>query len=133
MKLIAILTVVVAVGFGGMMLATSNAQEGKKKVLMHVVCFKYKEGTTPEQVKQIEDAFRALKTSIPGIVSFQHGTNNSPEKLNRGLTHCYILGFESEQARDAYLPHPEHKKFGGILRPHLDKDGVFVIDFWANE
>ena len=134
MKLIALLTVVAAAAFGSLMLATSsNAQEGKKKVLLHVVCFKYKEGTTEQDVKRIEDAFRALKTSIPGIVSFQHGTNISPEKRNNGFTHAYVLAFESEKARDEYLPHPEHKKFGSVVGPHLAKDGVFVIDFWANE
>ena len=133
MKLIAILTVVAAAALAGLMLtSSSNAQEGnKKKVLLHVVAFKYKETTTPEDIKRIEDAFKALKTSIPGIVSFQHGTNNSPEKHAKGFTHCYILGFESEKARDEYLPHPEHKKFGGIVGPHLAD--VFVVDFWANE
>jgi hypothetical protein len=133
MKLIALLTVaVVAAVFGSIMFATpTKAQEGKKKMLLHVVAFKYKETTTPDDIKRIEDAFKALKTSIPGIVSFQHGTNNSPEKHAKGFTHCYILGFESEKARDEYLPHPEHKKFGGIVGPHLAD--VFVVDFWANE
>lgn len=133
MKLFALLAVVAAIVFGGLMLTSSstNAQEGKKKVLLHVVSFKYKETSTPEDIKRIEEAFKALKTSIPGIVSFQHGTNNSPEKHAKGFTHCYILGFESEKARDEYLPHPEHKKFGGIVGPHLAD--VFVIDFWANE
>jgi hypothetical protein len=33
--------------------------------------------------------------------------------------------------RDAYLPHPAHRAFGAVLRPHLDK--VLVLDYWTQE
>src|SRR5262245_64678407 len=81
----------------------------------HVVVFKFKPGASPEQIKQVTDAFRELKDKIPGIVSFERGVNNSPEKKNLGFTHVYLLTFTDAQARDAYLPHPEHKKFGALL------------------
>lgn len=48
---------------------------------------------------------QALRGKIPGIVSFEHGVNNSPEKKNLGFTHVYLMTFENAQARDAYLPH----------------------------
>ena len=34
---------------------------------------------TAAQIQQVTDAFRALQTSIPGILSFEQGVNNSPE------------------------------------------------------
>jgi hypothetical protein len=37
----------------------------KKPKLNHVVAFKFKDSATKEQIKEIEDAFRALKTKIP--------------------------------------------------------------------
>lgn len=103
----------------------------KKKVerLRHVVCFKYKEGTTKKQIAEINKAFRALKSKIPGIISFEMGENNSPEGLNQGFTHCYLVTFDSEESRKNYLPHPAHQAFVKLLKPHLD--GVFVIDYWA--
>ena len=99
--------------------------------LRHVVAFKFKEGTAPEKIKEVEDAFRALKGKIPEIVTYEWGTNNSPEKLDKGFTHGFILTFKSEKDRDAYLVHPDHKKFGGLVGPVLGD--VFVIDFWAKE
>ena len=99
------------------------------KVLRHVVLFKFTSDTTPEQVKQIEAAFRALPGKVPGIAGFEWGTDISPEKLSQGYTHCFFLTFRTEADRDAYLPHPEHKAFGALLKGHLDK--VLVVDYWT--
>lgn len=99
--------------------------------LYHVVSLKFKESATKEQIKAVEDAFRGLKTKIPGIASLHWGTNVSPEKHDKGFTHCFVLTFATEKDRDAYLPHPEHKAFGKVLGPVLGD--VMVIDFWAKD
>jgi hypothetical protein len=101
------------------------------RVLRHVVLFKFKDGTTAEQIKSIEDAFRALPGKIPVIHDFEWGTNNSPEKLSQGFTHCFFLTFLSEEDRNAYLPHPAHKEFGAMLGPYLDR--VCVVDYWTKQ
>jgi len=100
-------------------------------VLRHVVCFKFKPEATAEQIKKVETEFVALKSRIPQIAALEWGTDNSPEKLADGFTHCFIVTFKSEADRDVYLPHPEHKKFVEILKPILEKP--FVIDFWTKE
>jgi hypothetical protein len=99
----------------------------------HVVVFKYKPTATPEQIEQVTTAFKALKGKIPGIVSFQYGTNNSPEGLNKGFTHVYLLTFTNAAARDAYLPHAEHKKFGELLGKLGVLEEPFVVDFEVQE
>ncbi|SOE22125.1 Stress responsive A/B Barrel Domain [Spirosomataceae bacterium TFI 002] len=99
------------------------------KQLRHVVLFKFKDESTPEDVSRIEDAFLNLPNEIPQIQSIEWGTNNSPEGLNQGLTHCFFLTFASEEDRDIYLPHPAHKAFGEMLGGHLDK--VTVVDYWV--
>lgn len=102
-----------------------------KKMLRHVVLFKFKDGTTAEQIKTVEAAFRALPTKIKEIKGFEWGLNNSPENINQGFTHCFFLSFASEKGREVYLPHPDHKAFGAVLRPYLDK--VLVVDYWAEK
>ncbi|MCJ7467504.1 MAG: Dabb family protein [Maribacter sp.] len=99
-------------------------------LLRHVVLFKFKEGTSPEKVKEVEAAFSALPSKIPQIVSYEWGLNNSPEGLAKGFTHCFFLTFKSEADRAIYLPHPDHKAFGVLLSPILGD--VLVIDYWAN-
>lgn len=102
-----------------------------KKMLRHVVLFKFKDSSTPAQVKEVEDAFLALPSKIKEIKSLEWGTNNSPENLAQGFTHCFFVTFNSEEDRAAYLPHPDHKAFGATLGPHLDK--VLVVDYWTQE
>jgi hypothetical protein len=108
-----------------------SATSKETKMLRHVVLFKFKDDATPDQIKQVEDAFRKLPSQIEEIKDFEWGTNNSPENLNQGLTHCFFLSFENEKDRDVYLPHPAHKAFGAVLKPYLDK--VVVVDYWAKD
>ncbi|SEF43413.1 Dabb family protein [Algoriphagus boritolerans] len=98
-------------------------------VLRHVVLFGFKETSKPEDIQGVIDAFKALPSQISEIKGFEWGINSSPEGLNQGLTHAFTLTFHSAADRDAYLPHPAHKVFGGILGPHLDK--VTVVDYWT--
>ena len=102
---------------------------GDQKLLRHVVLFKFKASATPEQIKQVEDAFRALPTKINLIKGYEWGTNVSPENLSQGFTHCFFLTFSSDKDRDAYLVHPAHKDFGKLLGPSLDK--ALVVDYWT--
>ena len=95
----------------------------------HIVIFKYKPAAPSDQIQTITDAFRELQNKIPGIRTFEHGVNNSPEGMNLGFTHVYQLTFESVEARDIYLPHPEHKAFGALLGRLGIVAEVFVIDY----
>lgn len=98
-------------------------------LLRHAVLFSFKEESGPEDIAKVAAAFAALPGKIPAIMDFEWGTNNSPEGLDRGFTHMFLLTFASEADRDAYLPHPDHQAFGEVLGPHL-KD-VLVLDYWA--
>jgi hypothetical protein len=95
----------------------------------HVVVFKYRAGTTDAQMRQVTAALAALKDRIPGIVSFEHGVNHSPENLNKGFTHTYLITFTDAKARDAYLPHPDHQAFGKLLGSLGVLEDVFVVDY----
>ena len=99
------------------------------RLLRHVVLFKFKEGISEEKVQEIEEAFSALPEKIPEIAAYEWGLNNSPEGLNKGLTHCFFLTFKSEADREAYLPHPDHQAFVQLLGPSLED--VTVVDYWT--
>jgi len=98
-------------------------------VLRHVVLFKFKEGTTANQLHEYETAFGALKNKIPQIVSFEWGLNNSPEGLEKGFTHCFFVTFASEEDREIYLPHPDHQAFVSLIGPSVAD--VLVVDYWT--
>ena len=100
-----------------------------ERILRHVVLFKFKDDTSLGDVEKVEDSFAKLPTQIDAIIDFEFGTNNSPEGLNDGFTHCFFVSFASEQGRAAYLPHAAHQAFVSLLKPHLSK--VLVIDYWT--
>jgi len=109
----------------------AQAAPADAKVFRHVVLFKFKDGTSEAQVKEVVDAFRALKGKIDVIKDFEYGTDLSVENRSQGFTHCFFVTFADEKGRDTYLPHPEHKAFGTLVGPLLDK--VLVVDYWAKQ
>lgn len=110
---------------------TSAIAPAAKKQLRHVVLFKFKDSASAEDIAKVEAAFSALPGKIPQIRDYEWGTNNSPEGLDKGFTHCFLLTFDSEEDRAIYLPHPDHKAFGAVLSPHLED--VLVVDYWTQE
>ena len=103
--------------------------EANDSILRHIVLFKFKDETTVQELKAIENNFAALPSKIPEIINFEWGTNNSPEGLNKGFTHSFLVSFKNEEGRAAYLPHPDHKAFVAFIGPYVDD--VLVLDYWA--
>jgi len=99
------------------------------KLLRHVVLFNFNDKATRDKLQLIETEFASLKDKISEIHSFEWGTNNSPEGLDKGLTHCFLVTFLSEEDRAKYLPHPEHKAFVELIGPYVED--VTVVDYWT--
>ncbi len=106
---------------------TATAEKGTPSVLRHMVLFKFNESTPAAKVSEIEAAFARLPDEISAIREFEWGTNNSPEGLNDGFTHCFFVTFDDEQGRAVYLPHPAHQRFVELVKPHVEK--VLVVDY----
>lgn len=98
-----------------------------QKGVKHIVLFKFKDDVTPDQIKEIVTAFGELPKKIKQISGYEAGTNMSPEKLDQGFTHAFVVSFGSAKDRDDYLPHPAHKEFVKLLDGKIDK--VLVFDF----
>ena len=100
-----------------------------KKLLRHVVIFKFNDSSSAEDVQKVADTFYALKKSVPQIKDMEWGINNSPEQFNQGFTHCFIISFKSEKDLADYQNNASHKAFQEVLKPHMEK--VFVVDYWV--
>jgi hypothetical protein len=128
-RIVAMLVAAVLLTGALSVMSADTAKPADGQVLRHVVLFKFKDGTTPQQVAEVVDAFKALKSKIDVIQDFEYGTDVSVENKAQGFTHCFFVTFKDAQARDAYLPHPDHKAFGALVGPRLDK--VLVVDYWT--
>ncbi len=100
-----------------------------RKLLRHVVIFKFNDSSSEAEIKKVATTFAALYGKVPEVKAFEWGVNNSPENLNQGFTHCFMLTFSSEKDLASYQLHPAHKAFQEVLKPHMDK--VFVVDYWV--
>ncbi|MEQ1860956.1 MAG: Dabb family protein [Chthoniobacteraceae bacterium] len=107
-----------------LMLATSSFAGGPVR---HIVHFKFRADATQEQVQRVISEFEGLQKKIKVIDGFEWGTNVSPEGLDKGFRHCWILTFRSEADRDTYLHHADHVAFAALVKPLLAD--VHVVDF----
>jgi hypothetical protein len=96
-------------------------------LVRHMVICRFKEGTTTEKANDLLSLILKMKGRIPGIVGIEAGPYESPEGMNAGYTHGFLVTFESPAARDVYLPHPEHVVVRDALLPHIDS--VIAFDF----
>ncbi|KAI1067846.1 hypothetical protein LB507_010533 [Fusarium sp. FIESC RH6] len=104
----------------------------------HTVLFQFKSDVDSSQVREaclICDRFLALKdqcihptSNTPYIVSLVGGKDNSPEGMQNGLTHGFVVIFNSTEDRDYYVKtDPAHQDFIGKVGSLLEK--VTVLDF----
>ena len=114
------------VGFLAMSVCGAIAAEAPYR---HIVLFKFKDDAPAAEIVKVEKAFAALKSKIDVIQDYEWGTNVSPEGKADGFTHCFFVTFKNKADLEAYLPHPEHKKFGSGLKGLIDK--VLVVDYVA--
>lgn len=95
--------------------------------IQHIVLFKLKPEVTTEKTTELFRLLAKLQQLVSGITYFAGGPYSSPEGLNQGYTHGFVMTFESVDARNAYLPHPEHERVKAVLLTCID--GVIAFDF----
>ncbi len=116
----------------GIMSQTSAADKAAakpEKQLRHVVLYKFKAETTPQQIQEVVDAFSALPGKINTITGFERGTNVSEENKSEGFTHCFVVTFRDIAGRAVYLKHPAHDEYVKVVKDRREK--VIVFDYWA--
>jgi len=99
-------------------------------MILHCVFLRFKAAITAPEKQSIFEAVVALKQVIPGILDVKYGPNVSPEGLHGGFVDGFAVTFESAEARDAYLIHPEHVTVGERIVSSTDGGlaGLLVFD-----
>ncbi|KAI8934858.1 hypothetical protein NX059_008536 [Plenodomus lindquistii] len=103
--------------------------------ITHIVLFEWKSSTSPEQVEEACKRMLGLEQKCihptsqkPYIKSFSGGKNNSPEGRSDGVTHGFVVEFESVEDRDYYVhKDPAHQEFVQFAGPLAQ--GVKVVDY----
>jgi hypothetical protein len=95
--------------------------------LRHVVLFGFGKAQSRAAIAEVVRRFAELKALVPSVDDFEWGENSSPEGLDNGHSHVFLLTFANAQARDAYLVHPDHAAFANWVQPFVSS--VTVLDY----
>ena len=95
--------------------------------VQHMVVVKFKPGTEPGVAERLFAALARLQRILPGIEYVRGGPYASPEGLNQGFTHGFLVTFRDAATRDNYLTHPEHEALKADILPAVEQ--VIAFDF----
>jgi Stress responsive A/B Barrel Domain len=99
-------------------------------MIRHIVLIKFKEIVLPSTIDAIFADLADIKQKIPGVLSITSGKSHSPEKIERGYLHGFIIDFVDWFALEAYQQHPDHQSVGARLVANAvgGLDGILVFD-----
>lgn len=99
-------------------------------MIRHIVLTKFKSETSENKIAEIYSGLSALVDKLPGAMSFTGGRSHSPEQIERGYMHGFVIDFESWDALKNYADNAEHKALGGRLVENAigGIDGILVLD-----
>lgn len=99
-------------------------------MIRHIVLTKFKPETSEDKIAEIYGGLAALTEKLPGAQGFTGGRSESPEQIERGYMHGFVIDFDSWDALQTYADNPEHQALGGQLVENAvgGIDGLCVLD-----
>ncbi|MFD0916558.1 Dabb family protein [Pseudahrensia aquimaris] len=99
-------------------------------MIRHIVLIKFKPDTDEAKIAEIFASLSALTDRLPGAQNFTGGRSQSPEQIERGYMHGFVIDFESWADLEAYAQHPDHRTLGTQLTENAvgARDGILVVD-----
>ncbi len=99
-------------------------------MIRHIVLTKFKADTTEDRIAQIYAELAALTETLPGAHDFTGGRSESPEQIERGYMHGFVIDFDSWDDLQSYADNPDHRALAGRIVENAvgGSDGVLVLD-----
>ncbi|MFK7877879.1 MAG: Dabb family protein [Paracoccaceae bacterium] len=99
-------------------------------MIRHIVLTKFKPDVSEEKIAQIYAGLSALAENLAGAQNFTGGRSQSPEQIERGYLHGFVIDFDGWDALKTYADDPEHQALGAQLVANAvgGIDGILVLD-----
>jgi hypothetical protein len=99
-------------------------------MIRHIVLIRFRPDVPEARIAAIFSDLERVRALVPGIRAITAGRSESPEKIERGYLHGFVVDFDDWAALQAYQDHPEHKGLGAALVAHAagGLDGILVFD-----
>lgn len=101
-------------------------------MIKHIVLLQFKSEITDQEIGSALNQLGNLGSEIPAMKHFSFGANCSPEQLNKGFNHVFVMEFSDIKGRDEYLNHPEHIRIAQeVIVPKLKNglESAITIDY----
>ncbi|MDN2579315.1 Dabb family protein [Aquibium sp. ELW1220] len=99
-------------------------------MIRHIVLTRFKPDMTENEIADIYAGLSALTDSLQGARGFTGGRSASPERIERGYMHGFVIDFDGWAELKAYADHPKHRALGARIVENAigGIDGVLVLD-----
>ena len=99
-------------------------------MIRHIVLTKFTPEAGEQKIAEIYRGLADLAERLPGARDFTGGRSESPEQIERGYMHGFVIDFDSWDALQAYADNPEHQALGGQLVANAvgGINGILVLD-----
>ncbi len=104
-------------------------------MIRHIVLTKFKPVTEEHKISEIYAGLSALTKKISGARNFTGGRSDSPEQIERGYMHAFVIDFDSWIDLKTYAEHPGHRALGSEIVENAvgGIDGILVLDLEVND
>ncbi|MDO5641517.1 MAG: Dabb family protein [Paracoccus sp. (in: a-proteobacteria)] len=99
-------------------------------MIRHIVLIRFRADVSEAAITAIFADLHAIRDMLPGVLAISSGRSESPERIERGYHHGFMVDFADRAALAAYQAHPDHRRVGDALIAHAEGglDGILVFD-----
>lgn len=99
-------------------------------MIRHIVLIRFRPEISEHQISDLFTELHRINGKVPGLLAITSGKSESPEQMERGYMHGFIVDFADWAGLQAYQDHPEHQQLGAKLTEAAigGKEGILCFD-----
>lgn len=99
-------------------------------MIRHIVLIRFPADMPEARIAALFADLHRIEGKVPGLIAITSGRSESPEQMERGYMHGFVVDFTDWAALQAYQDHPEHQALGAglVAAAQGGKDGILVFD-----
>lgn len=84
-------------------------------MIRHIVLIRFLPSVSEAEIAYLFRELHQIRAKVPGLLDITAGKSESPEEMERGYMHGFVVDFAHWDALQAYQDHPDHKVLGAKL------------------
>ncbi len=76
-------------------------------MVKRIILLSFKDSVSMKNIESVIRLLGHMSTSVRGVLNFEYGLNVCDESCKTKYSHCVVIDFRSELAKERYLVHKE--------------------------